>query len=91
MSFFSKNAKIEKKVVVTFFYKKYVTASGLARMLSDVAAQRLMERFGRNDKKRYGVPHYSDPKGVRLWKENISRIRKKFYRRILPHIEKVFV
>lgn len=90
MSYFAKNATVQRTMVITYFDRKYVTATGLAQFLAQSAAYRLMSRFGIKNPKKYGVPHYSDKKGVVLWKENLKRLRQKFYRRALPHLERLF-
>ena len=90
MSYFGKNATVQKMVVVQYFGKKYVTASGLAKMLAQDVMYRIMERFEKANKARYGVPYYSDKAGVKKWKENQKRLRAKAYRRLLPHVEKIF-
>jgi len=88
---FNSSLKVKKTVVVTWYGKNYVTATGFTKHLADLAASRIMERFRDILGKKYGVPYYSDPKGLKKWKENLSRLRKKYYRRALPLIEKLFV
>ena len=96
MSYFAKHAIVEKKVVVTYFGKVYFTAAGLVGMLATDAAHRIME--GAQNDKKYGRPVYSTCKTgsppmtpLERWKQNTSRLRKKFTRRAFPHIEKLFL
>lgn len=95
MSYFAEHAVVKKKVVVTYFGKVYFTAAGLVGMLATEAAHRVMER-GRDDK-RYGRPVYSTYKTgsppmtpLERWRQNTSRLRRKFVRRALPHVERLF-
>jgi hypothetical protein len=90
MSYFSQHATVEKKVVVTYFGNKYVTPSGLAGSLGTDVALRILEEM-RNNTKKYGRPTYSDPKALELWKSHKNRLRKKFIRRALPLIERLFL
>ena len=108
MSYFGKNIKVEKKVVITYFGKKYVTAIGVVGMLADDAAGRIIDREREKRRRsgitkrkggdrsrffpdaKYGEASYNDLKALELWKQHKSRLRKKFIRRALPLIERLF-
>lgn len=96
MSYFGKNIKVEKKIVVTYLGKVYFTASGLTGSLADNYADQLLEYLSNKEwqetsnSKKYGTPRYSDPKGLAKWKAHKKRLRTKFIRRALPIIKKLF-
>lgn len=90
MSYFGSNYSIQKSVVVKFFGSRYETASGLTGMLAETAALTILEKFVRTNTLKYGSCAYSDPEKLKLWRTHKSRLRKRFYRRALPIIEKLF-
>ena len=95
MSYFGTTAKIEKKVVVNFGTKVYFTAPGLTQSLADDAAERILNRISYSPKtrniKKYGEATYRDAAALARWKGHKARLRKKFFRRAFPLIERLFV
>lgn len=89
MSYFGENYTIKKTVVVKYFTGTYETPAGLTGMLADNAAHDILEKMAPKNRKKYGRNAYGDPK-FNTWKAHKSRLRKIFYRRALPIIEKMF-
>ena len=89
MSHFGENITVRKTVLVSWYGSNYTTAKGLAGVLAEYAATRILETHSRNTKK-YGSPRYSKPKELAIWKAQKSRLRKKFSRRIMPIMKKLF-
>jgi len=89
MSRLAEHGKIRKTVLVTYFGKQYTTAKGLTSSLAEDTAHQILQQNHRNTKK-YGTPTYNNPAKLALWRSQKSRLRKTFYRRALPIIEKMF-
>jgi hypothetical protein len=96
MSNFGKSASIETTVVMHYRGKLYFTPEGITGVLADDAADRIISRQ-KNDKK-YGRAIYNTTKSgtppmtpMERWKANMSRLRKKYTRRALPILLRVFL
>lgn len=91
MSDFGKKVVVRK--VVSYTGTNYVTAKGLAKVLAREATNRLLfsstafenrSKYGRYS----GLSEYRDL--MVLWRKHESRLRKGFYKRILPLVKPLF-